>query len=162
MIRPSQGCVAIDLETTGLSPEQDQIIEIGAVKFRGDEVLGTYQTLVNPYRPLAPFIKRLTGIRQEELDQAAPFSAVADGLKEFLGGHPIIGHNVAFDVAFLARQGMALSNVPYDTWDLAAILLPRAREYSLGLLAASLGITHPQPHRALADAQVTRQVFLAL
>ncbi|MDP3062731.1 MAG: helicase C-terminal domain-containing protein [Chloroflexota bacterium] len=162
MIRPSQGCVAIDLETTGLSPEQDQIIEIGAVKFRGDEVLDTYQTLVNPFRPLAPFIKRLTGIREEELEQAPPFSAVAGGLKEFLGGHPIIGHNVAFDVAFLARQGMALSNVPYDTWDLAAILLPRAREYSLGLLAASLGITHPQPHRALADAQVTRQVFLAL
>ena len=64
--------IALDLETTGLSPRGDEIIEVGAVRFRGDEVLDTFETFVNPGRTLSPFIVDLTGIRQRDVDAALP------------------------------------------------------------------------------------------
>ena len=154
--------VALDLETTGLSPDGDEIIEVGAVKFRGLETLDTFQSLVNPNRTLDSFIRRYTGIGQEEVDGAPPFSKVARDLAPFLGSTPIVGHNIAFDLGFLASKGMRLSNPRADTWDLAFVLLPESREYSLAKLAASLGISHPRPHRAVEDAMVTRDLFLKL
>ena len=155
-------CVALDLETTGLSPESDEIIEVGAVKFQGDRVLGTFQALANPFKTLTPFIRELTGITQGEVDSAPPFATVAPGLQEFLGRCPIVGQNIYFDLSFLANKGMKLPNADYDTRELASILLPQHREYSLAPLAASLGVVHPRPHRALADAEVTFMVFHAL
>ena len=71
-------CVALDLETTGLDAQRDNIIEFGAVKFRGPEVIDTFECLVNPYQPLPPFVQRLTGITQRELDASPPFNAIAD------------------------------------------------------------------------------------
>ena len=155
-------CVALDLETTGLDRERDAIIEVGAVKFRGGEVLGEYQTLVNPYQPLPSFVQRLTGIRQRDLDQAPPFAAISGELSEFIGSAPIVGHNVAFDAGFLAQQGIALSGQHYDTWDLAATILPSCTEYSLPRLSRYLGVEHDHPHRALSDAKATYGVLLAL
>ena len=155
-------CVSLDLETTGLSAEADEIIEVGAVKFRGDTVLDTFQALVNPYRPLSQFVRDLTGITQAQVDAASAFSAIAYDLEAFIGASPIVGQNIAFDIAFLQRKGLALPNPRYDTRDMASIFLPRLREYSLGPLASSLGIVHPRPHRALPDAEVTFRVFDAL
>ena len=155
-------CVSLDLETTGLSAEADEIIEVGAVKFRGDTVLDTFQALVNPYRPLSQFVRDLTGITQAQVDAASAFSAIASDLEAFIGDSPIVGQNIAFDIAFLQRKGLALPNPRYDTRDMASIFLPRLREYSLGPLASSLGIVHPRPHRALPDAEVTFRVFDAL
>ena len=154
--------VALDLETTGLEADRHKIIEVGAVKFRGAEVIDVFETYVNPYTTIPQFIRRLTGIRQRDVDTAPPFAAVAGRLGDFVGGLPVIGHNVAFDMGFLAKHGLPLSNPTFDTWDLASVLLPRATEYSLSLLAKSLGIIHERPHRALDDAQITRQVFLTL
>ena len=154
--------VALDLETTGFSPERDEIIEVGAVKFQGERVLDTYSTLVNPYRSLPEAVHRLTGITQKELQQAPPFAAIAAEVEAFIGRAPLVGHNVAFDAGFLAQKGVGLESTTYDTWDLAFVLLPQRRVYSLGPLAASLGIVHPRPHRALEDAQVTQRLFVAL
>ena len=153
---------AIDLETTGLHADRHRIIEVGAVKFRGSEVLDEFKTYVNPYTPIPQFVRRLTGIRQADVDGAPPFASVSVHLEEFLGDVPVIGHNVAFDVGFLKQNGLPMANVAYDTWDMASVLLPEASEYSLSLLAKSLGIDHDAPHRALDDARVTRLVFLAL
>ncbi len=153
---------AIDLETTGLDKERHRIIEIGAVKFRGGEVLDEFETYVNPYAQIPQFVQRLTGIRQADVDKAPPFAPVSVRLEEFLGDVPVIGHNVAFDVGFLKKNGLPMPNVAYDTWDMASVLLPEASEYSLSLLAKNLGIDPDSPHRALDDARVTRQVFLAL
>lgn len=153
---------AVDLETTGLDKERHRIIEVGAVKFRGDEVLEEFQTYVNPYTQIPQFVRRLTGIRQEDVDRAPPFASVSVRLEEFLEDVPVIGHNVAFDVGFLKENGLTMHNVAYDTWDMASVLLPEASEYSLSLLARNLGINPDSPHRALDDAQVTRMVFLEL
>jgi predicted DnaQ family exonuclease/DinG family helicase len=158
----SEVCVALDLETTGLITETDEIIEIGAVKFHGDQVLDTFHTLVNPYKPLPKFIRELTGISQVEVDEASSFATIATQLESFIGNRPIVGQNIAFDLGFLAKSGMNLSNPFYDTREMAAVLLPRLREYSLLPLAASLGIEHPRLHRALEDADVTAKVFHAL
>ena len=93
-------CVSLDLETTGLNPERDAILEIGAVRFRGDEVLDTYQTLINPNREIPDFIQRLTGITPQKVRRAPPFAAVFGELQAFLGSDPIVGHTVQFDVGF--------------------------------------------------------------
>ena len=154
--------VAVDLETTGLDVNLDTIIEVGAVKFQGPELLGTFQTLVNPYRDLSPFIKKLTGIAQADVDRAPPFAAIAAELEQFIGMHPVIGHNVSFDLGFLRKHGTTLANDSLDTWELASILLPSNRDYSLAGLAREMVVVNSRPHRALADAQATREVFLRL
>ena len=154
--------VAVDLETTGLDANLDTIIEVGAVKFQGPEVLGTFQTLVNPYRDLPPFIKKLTGIAQAEVDRAPPFAAIAAELEQFIGMYPVVGHNISFDLGFLRKHGTNLANDSLDTWELASILLPSNRDYSLAGLAKEMVVENSRPHRALADAQATREVFLRL
>lgn len=158
----NQMCVSLDLETTGFDPHSDEIIEIGAVKFRGREVVDTFHTLVKPYRLLPYRIQVLTGIAQEEVDAAPPLAVVLGDLIAFLGDHPIVGQSVSFDLSFLSEKGVSLSNPVYDTFELATILLPTLSEYSLAAVAERLGISSPIQHRALPDAMVAKEVFLAL
>jgi DNA polymerase III epsilon subunit family exonuclease len=152
--------VAIDVETTGLEAGTDEVIEIAAVKFAGDEVLETFQTLVEPRHSLPLKITRLTGITEEMLAGAPRFSDAAPKLVQFVKSYPLVGHSVGFDLKMLGAQGMRFAQPSYDTFDLATLLMPRAPAYRLGALAAALGITHDEAHRALADADATRQVFL--
>ncbi len=157
-----QHWVALDLETTGLDTENDDIIEVGAVKYRGAERLEEFQRLVNPLRPLPEFVQSLTGITPTELAKASPFSAVADELQWFLGACPIVGHNIGFDAAFLHRMGLRTPGPLYDTLDMASVLMPTQIGYALGHLAEVMGIGPVVAHRAQADAETTARVFLAL
>jgi predicted DnaQ family exonuclease/DinG family helicase len=154
--------VALDLETTGLDPERDAIIEVGAVKFRGEEVLGTFESLVDPSRPIPFKIQQLTGITPDDVRNAPPLFEVLPGLSRFVGNQPIVGHNVGFDLGFLRRRGHFQAQAGIDTFELAGILLPHAARYSLGILAETLGITLPATHRALDDARATHALFIAL
>jgi DNA polymerase-3 subunit epsilon/ATP-dependent DNA helicase DinG len=154
--------VAIDVETTGLEAGTDEIIEIAAVKFSGDQVLETFQQLVKPRHSLPLKIARLTGISDEMLSDAPRFAEVAPNLVRFVKSYPLVGHSVGFDLKMLQAQGMRFAQPAYDTFDLATLLMPQAPAYRLGTLAATLGITHDEAHRALSDADVTRQVFLHL
>ncbi len=157
-----QTFVALDLETTGLESDSDSIIEIGAVKFRGGQAIDTFQTFVNPDRPIPEFVQRLTGISPRQVQRAPRFSAVVGQLSDFIGRNPVVGHNISFDMRFLASHGLSLPNPSYDTWDLASVFLPTTPEYSLGYLANLLQVEHVNPHRALDDAQATREVFIGL
>jgi DNA polymerase-3 subunit epsilon/ATP-dependent DNA helicase DinG len=154
--------VSLDLETTGLDPQSDEIIEIGAVKFRGGEVVETFHTMVKPYRPLPYRIQVLTGITPREVDSAPPLAVVLGDLVSFLGDHPIIGQNVSFDLSFLSEKGVSLETQVYDTFELATILLPTLSDYRLSAVAEELGISFPIQHRALPDAMMAKEVFLAL
>jgi DNA polymerase-3 subunit epsilon/ATP-dependent DNA helicase DinG len=154
--------VAIDVETTGLEAGIDEIIEVAAVKFRGDEVLESFNHLVKPRHSLPLKITRLTGISENALAEAPRFSDVAPDLVRFVKSYPLVGHSIGFDVRMLQAQGMRFTQPAYDTFDLATLLMPQAPAYRLGTLAAALGITHDEAHRALSDADVTRQVFLHL
>ena len=144
--------VALDLETTGLDSSRHAILEVGAVRFQGEEVIDTYQSLVNPNQQIPEFIQRLTHISPALVKRAPFFSTIFSELEDFLGADPIIGHNVQFDLGFLAANGMDLNNPSYDTWDLASVFMPRSRQYSLKHLTTHFGVEHRDAHRALADA----------
>ena len=153
--------VAIDLETTGASAANCAITEIGAVKLRGGECLGTYQTLVDPGSAIPPEITVLTGITQAMVMAAPRIESVMPSLLEFIDGAVIVGHNVRFDVSFinaalqqLGRPRLAARWI--DTLALARRLLrdevPNCR---LGTLADRLRLSHRPSHRALDDALAT-------
>jgi ATP-dependent DNA helicase DinG len=155
--------VALDLETTGLHVEQDAILEVAAVKFQGTTILDTLETLVAPGRAIPYRVQRLTGITPRQLIGVPSFDAVARKLQQFLGGFPIVGHSIPFDVSFLRRRGLAYGNQLIDTFELAAVLLPSLPSYSLGHVARFLGVpVSSERHRAMADTLLAMQVFLAL
>ena len=154
--------VALDLETTGLSSDTDDIIEIGAVKFAATGVVDEFHSLVNPRRRLPTFIKELTGITQSEVDSAPSFSQVSTGITEFLRGSTLVAHNAGFDVGFLRAKGLDIFQPVCDTWELAYLTRPVAPSYALDQLARSERVESPRFHRALDDARVVREVFLKL
>src|SRR5215216_2074698 len=151
--------VAIDIETTGLNPDRDAIIEIGAVKFKGHRVEAEWSTLINPGRHIPDFITGLTGISDVEVRSAPSLLKVAPDLDAFVGDSPVVGHNVRFDLSFLQRLGLFEYNDVVDTYELAAVLMPTASRYNLGSLGKQLGILLPATHRALDDARVTMAAF---
>lgn len=151
--------VALDIETTGLDPEKDAIIEIGAVRFNRRRIENEWSSLINPGRRVPPFITQLTGITDQMVLQAPTISEVIPELAEFTGDSPVLGHNVRFDLAFLRRQKILRDNIALDTYELASVLLPTAARYNLGSLAQALGVLLPATHRALEDAQVTRGIY---
>jgi predicted DnaQ family exonuclease/DinG family helicase len=154
--------VALDLETTGLDAERDAIIEVGAVKFRDDEVLDTFSTFVRPGRPIPIQITELTGIRDDDVASAPGLHDVLSRLARFASQRPIVGHSVGFDMSFLRPHSCLLENELLDTFELAGVLLPQAERYSLQALAQMLGIELEQAHRALDDAQATHRLFCTL
>lgn len=154
--------VALDLETTGLNPTYDEIIEIGAVKFRDGEVIEEWQSLVYPGRSVPPYVTQLTGITDEELTGAPRLGSVLPGLRAFVGQAPIVGHNVGFDLTFLRQAGVARDNEGIDTYLLASVMLPSTPRYNLSALAARMAIPNPGAHRALADAWMTMGLYTRL
>jgi len=154
--------VALDIETTGLDPNKDSIIEIGAVRFSERRIVNEWTTLVNPGRHIPEFITSLTGIDDAMVRQAPRVRDVAHELEAFVGDAPIIGHNVRFDLGFLQKGGAFSTNDVIDTYELAAVLMPSASRYNLGSLGQQLGVLLPATHRALDDARVTQAIFLIL
>ncbi|MEM7028267.1 MAG: helicase C-terminal domain-containing protein [Chloroflexota bacterium] len=154
--------VSLDLETTGLDTENDRIIEVGAVRFRGSRVLEKFQSFVNPRRTIPYQIQQLTGISNDMVADAPNFGQISARLKRFVGDHAIVGHNIEFDLKFLRKVGLFERSIGIDTFEIASILLPHADRYSLQALAHLLNIAEPPTHRALDDAIVTHQLFEAL
>lgn len=154
--------VALDLETTGLNPASDRIIDVGAAKFRGDEKIGQFHSLVNPRSRLSDFIVSLTGISQQDVDVAPDWNEVKDELQDFIGDARLVGHNVEFDIGFLRSHRIHVQNLGYDTEQMARVALPGGPEFGLVRLAQRFGVLHDAPHRALSDALASRDVFLIL
>jgi len=154
--------VALDIETTGLDPAHDAMIEVGAVKFDDQRELDRFSSLVRPGRQIPIQVSQLTGITDRDVLGAPPFSALKGKLSQFVGQATVVGHNVEFDLGFLRQQGCLAANPSLDTFGLATILMPNQNRYSLGKLADSLGIEFPTRHRALDDAAATMQLFWAL
>jgi predicted DnaQ family exonuclease/DinG family helicase len=155
--------VALDLETTGLDPSRDRVIEIGAVAFTPEQITSTLEHLVDPGRAVPDTVLRLTGIKQDELRGAARPEQALRELSDFLHGRQPVGHGARLDVEFLEAAGMwDAEQQILDTLDIARILLPAASSHSLPLLATEMGFNQPRPHRALDDADATRQLLLRL
>ncbi len=154
--------VAVDLETTGLDPAADRIIEIGAVRFGADGPRERFRTFVSPGRPLPPAIRMLTKIEDADLVGAPPPSLAVHEFAAFARGLPLVAHNAPFDLGFLAEAGLQPQAPAYDSYELASVLLPTATRLDLRSLAESLGVEVTEAHRALADAETTAAVFLRL
>jgi DNA polymerase III subunit epsilon len=160
--------VVLDLETTGLAPQDDRITEVGAVKVRAGEVLGELATLVHPGRSIPPTVTAVTGISDGMVRGAPRIEAVLPSLLEFLGSAVLVAHNARFDVSFLraalARSGHpAFEPVVLDTARLARrVLAEEVRNVRLATLAAHLRARTRPEHRALADARATVDVLHGL
>jgi DNA polymerase-3 subunit epsilon len=160
--------VVLDLETTGASPNDCAITEVGAVKYRGGELLGRFETLVNPGVPIPPYITVLTGITESMLIPAPPIDEVLPPLLEFIGGAVIVGHNIRFDISFLdaalTAQGYPrLGQRRVDTIGLARRLVrDEVPDLKLSTLARHLRVSVSPCHRAFADAAATAEVLHAL
>lgn len=154
--------VALDIETTGFEHTTDQIIEIAAIKFEGEKIIGQFSALVNPEIKIPPIISHITGIKDEDVTSAPKLLEIKNELLEFIGECPIVGHNIDFDINFLNSKGLELKNPLYDTLQLASIVLPGLPSYSLDTLSRLLQIKHEQKHRALSDTMAALKLFLIL
>jgi DNA polymerase III subunit epsilon len=162
-------CV-VDLETTGGSAEAGSMItEVGAVKVRGGEVLGEFQSLVNPHTRIPPFIAVLTGITNSMVGAAPPIECVLPSFLEFAAGSVLVAHNAPFDVGFLqwfaSRQGIPWPAFEVlDTAKIARRVITRddAPNCKLSSLARTFHASTTPSHRALADARATVDVLHGL
>lgn len=160
-------CV-LDLETTGGSPGNDRITEVGALLLRGGELLGSIDTLVNPGVPIPPMITMLTGITEQMVMPAPRIEQVLPSLLEMLRGAVIVGHNIRFDTGFLDAALVAygyprLTNQRVDTLGLARRLVrDEIPNLKLHTLAAHFRTAVEPTHRAYSDAAATAEVFHSL
>ena len=157
--------ISIDLETTGLNPKQDAIIEIGAVKIREGQVVDTFSTYVNPGRKLEERITALTGIEDAMVADAPVIEAIFPALEEFLGEDPWVGHRILFDYSFLKKIAVNLKK-PFekkaiDTLKISRKYLGELEHRNLEYLCEYYEISH-HAHRALADAQATHELYQKL
>jgi DNA polymerase III epsilon subunit-like protein len=157
--------VAVDTETTGLD-WHDRLVELGAVRFRGKRVVGAWRTLVDPRREIPAGAAAVHGLTDDAV-RGAPTAGVAlVALERFCAGATLLAHNARFDRDVLAaefvRAGLPQPrNEMYCTWRLSKHGVPESPRHGLAALAAHLAFPAVSPHRALADAELTRMLFLA-
>ncbi len=159
--------IAVDVETTGLRPVSQRIIEVAAIRFRNGTAADRFESMIFPEKGIPAFISKLTGITNEHVADAPRFGEVAEPLLDFVGSTPLVGHNVSFDLGFinaeLKRLALpAFGNQSIDTLALANKLLPGLRKPTLERVARTLGIEVRGLHRAGKDAMLTGLALLAL
>jgi len=163
---PSLPFAVLDVETTGLSPARDRIIEIAVVRCAPDgSFIDEWSTLVDPGRDPGP--THIHGISAADLEGAPTFEDIAEELRQRLSGSMVAAHNLSFDAGFLAaeyqRAGATTPDQPaVCTLQLARQVLKGNEAFSLAACAAALGIDHPNAHRALPDTRVTASVLAAM
>lgn len=157
--------ISIDLETTGLNPKLDKIIEIGGVKVVNGKVTDTFSTFVNPGMKLKERVAELTGIRDEILAEAPTMDEVLPGLMAFLEELPLLGHRILFDYSFLKKAAvdrkLSFEKNGLDTLKIARRYLPQLEHRTLAYLCNYYGIGHTA-HRALNDAMATHELYQIL
>lgn len=156
-MKPEQ-LIFLDLETTGISPQHERIIEIGLCEAVDGEVVAEWSTLIDPGKPIAPFIERLTGISSAMVSGAPAFAAIAGELQQRLAGKILVAHNARFDYGFLQsefeRLGLAFQARTLCTVKLSRSLYPQHGKHNLDALIARHELACDDRHRALGDAKV--------
>ncbi|MBO6015163.1 MAG: 3'-5' exonuclease [Lachnospiraceae bacterium] len=157
-----QQFTVVDLETTGLDPKKDKIIEIGAIRVVDGKITEKYECFVNPGCRLGEKVQELTGIRDQDLADAPYIGDVIGEFIRFAGEHPLLGHRILFDYSFLKRAavnaGFPFQRQGIDTLKIARCCLPELPSKSLPALCEYFGIAY-QPHRACEDARATFLVY---
>ncbi len=160
------GFSVVDVETTGHASRNGHIIEIGMVHVHHRRITDSYHSLVRPPVRLQPFITSLTGITDEDLESAPPFSDIAHAVESFLKDHFFVAHNAAFDYGFLktefGRLGRSFYSERFCTVKLSRKLFPGHRQYNLDSMIDRLNISCANRHRALGDAAATAEILIKL
>lgn len=145
----------LDVETTGLNPDLDEIIELALIRTENLEIKETFSTLVKPYRQIPRFITTLTGISSRDVESSPRMDELKTKISEFIRDLPIVAHNAGFDKAFL-EKGLEkeLSNPIFDTLEISRLFFPELASHSLENLVQSLGLNRRNHHRALSDARM--------
>ena len=155
--------VTLDLETTGLEPKRDRIIEIGAVKVSNGVVIGEYTTLIDPQLEIPERISKLTGISNDMVQGKPLIQKVLGEFLEFCGDLPLLGHNILFDYSFVKHQavncGLEFEKEAVDTLKIARAVLPDLPSRSLQNLRQHFEIPQGDAHRALEDARTTYHLY---
>ena len=155
----------IDLETTGLSWWDDEILEFAAIKVRNNEIIDKFQRLAKPTKEIGSYVAKLTGITNELVkDCRSPKDELKDFL-DFIGDDLIVGHNVRFDLSFIRKLVVDCYAVPYlprfiDTIRVAKLVVPYEQCFKLGFLHRKYVGDDIQGHRALNDCQMTYNIYL--
>lgn len=155
--------VALDLETTGLDPKQNRIIEVGAVKYIDGKRAEDFASFVNPRLLIPERITKITGIDDTMVEGAPGVEEVLPGLFEFIGDLPILGHNITFDYGFLcqnaANMKLEFAARGIDTHRIAKALLPDLESRSLESLCGCYHIVEEPRHRAFSDAAAAARLY---
>lgn len=160
-----QNYTCLDLETTGLNPKRDRIIEVGMVKVREGRITDTFSCLLNPRQRLEEQIEKITGIREEDLTGCPDLREVLPTILEFLGEDILLGHSILFDYSFLKRactnEKISFERMGIDTLKIARKTVKDCESKSLKSLCSYYGIEY-QAHRALSDAKATVALYNVL
>ncbi|HFU4221819.1 TPA: bifunctional DnaQ family exonuclease/ATP-dependent helicase [Streptococcus suis] len=162
---PSNRYAVVDLEATGTGADA-KIIQIGIVLVENGEIIDSFATDINPYELLDDHIKNLTGITDQQLEQAPDFVQVASTIYDMIGDAIFVAHNVKFDANLLAEalffEGYELLTPRVDTVELAQLFFPTFDKYSLGNLAEHLDLGLDQAHTAISDALATARLLIKI
>lgn len=153
--------VAVDLETTGLDPKLETIIEVGLIHFEKGKIKEKFTKTVNPCKTVSDNVLMLTGIKQDELYSSPTLEKIIPDIKNFIKDKPLVGHNIAFDINFLEKS-FSVKNVTYDTFNLSRIYLPFASRHSLSSIVEYFKIPYENAHRASYDAEMAGRIFLQI
>ncbi|MHC1772985.1 MAG: exonuclease domain-containing protein [Flexilinea sp.] len=156
--------VVVDVETTGLNPNLDKLIELGAIRVKDGEIVDRYQQLINPGISIPKRITEINGITDSMVRDAPKIDSVINLYSEFIGNGVLVGHNVHFDVNFLYEAYVNCLNCPLtndfiDTLRFARLLYRNFPNHKLPTVVSHLGIAETTEHRALSDAIYTHQIF---
>ena len=154
--------VAIDVETTGLSPLYNELIEISAIKYEGAKKLDTFSTLIKPKKEVSRTITNLTGITNKMLEDAPTIEKVMPELIEFIGDNPIVAHNANFDYSFLQNNSNKsfTNNKVIDTVAISRKMLPNLPNHKLNTVARYIGIQEEGYHRAEFDCECCAKIYM--
>jgi len=149
--------IAFDLETTGIQPKTDAVVEIGAVRFENGKPVDTFSTLINPGRSIPPEASAVNGITDEMVADQPGIETVLTDLAEFCGDLPLVAHNAPFDFKFLLaavekHRARAPKGIVLDTCALSRVLFPGMFNYKLGTLVRHFGFPNGTFHRAEEDS----------
>lgn len=157
----SDYCV-LDTETTGLSAYYDEVIEIGILRVRNDEVVDRYSQLIKPENRIDEFISELTGITNEMVEGMPSILDVKDKVLSFIGDDILIGHNTSYDIRFLSEGfGEQLSNYYMDTLIFSRKLFPELSHHRLSDMASFFNLPQNE-HRSLSDCVTTKELYDAI
>lgn len=159
--------VIVDTETTGLYPDQSEIIEIGAIKVSGTVKKEVFTSLIKPVSPIPPFITKITGIDDSMVDGKPGAATVLEDFLSFAEGHILVAHNADFDMSFLKYHmnkhlGAELNNKSLCTVKLSRAAVPGLVNYKLPTVAANFGIENKSAHRAMGDVEATFLIWQEL